>query len=505
MNVGKVFLVGTGPGDVKLITVKGLECIKNADAVVYDRLINTRLLSFAVPGAELIYVGKAPDRHTLKQEEINRVLIDEAKKGKVVVRLKGGDPFVFGRGGEEAQALQKEGIPFEIVPGITSAIAVPAYAGIPVTHRDFTSTFTVITGHEDPNKVESSINWDRLAADPGTLIFLMGVNNLPQIVDKLINAGKDGGTPTALVSRGTRPEQKVVSGELATIVEEVKKNNLTSPAVIIVGEVVKLREKIMWFESKPLFGKRVLVTRSREQAGVLSEKIEQLGGEALEFPAISIKPPGTYDPLDAAIRKSGSYDWIIFTSVNGVRFFFERVRQLKVDIRSLGKTKICAIGPKTAEALEEKGIIVEMIPEKFCAEAIIEKLGKKLKPGQKVLLPRADLARPILVTSLQGMGAEVEEVIAYRTTFASVDDTHIQKVIQNKGLDVITFTSSSTVQNFVSLLGKEQVGLLKDVTIACIGPITAETAASLGLKVDVTAVDYTIDGLVEALVDYFKK
>ena len=504
MNVGKVFLVGTGPGDTGLITVKGLECLKKADTVVYDRLVNTRLLSFARPGAELVYAGKAPDKHIMKQEEINNVLADEAKKGKVVVRLKGGDPFVFGRGGEEAQRLQEEGIPFEIVPGITSAVAVPAYAGIPVTHRDFTSTFTVITGHEDPDKEGSSINWERLASDPGTLVFLMGVNNLPLIAARLIAHGKDSAAPAALISWGTRAKQQVVTAALGSIAEEVKKKGLTSPAVMVVGEVVKLRERLNWYENKPLFGRRVLVTRSREQAGVLSEKIEELGGEAFEFPTIRIEPPVCYEPLDAAITKAGSFDWIIFTSVNGVRFFFERMRHLKADIRSLGKARVCAIGPKTAEMLEEKGIIVEMIPEKFCAESIIEKMGEKLKPGQKALLPRADLARPLLATSLRGLGVEVEEVVAYRTAFTADKENILPEMLKAEEIDAVAFTSSSTVRNFVAFLGEEERKRLKDLTIACIGPVTAQTAESLGLKVDVTAANYTIDGLVEALADHFR-
>jgi len=504
MNMGKVFLVGTGPGDIRLITVKGMECLKKADAVVYDRLVNTRLLSFARPGAELIYVGKAPDNHIMKQEEINNVLADEAKKGKVVVRLKGGDPFVFGRGGEEAQRLQEEGIPFEIVPGITSAVAVPAYAGIPVTHRDFTSTFTVITGHEDPAKEGSSINWERLASDPGTLVFLMGVNNLPLIAKRLIANGKDSATPAALVSWGTRTKQQVVTATLGTVAEEVRRSGLTSPAVIVVGEVVQLRKQLKWYENKPLFGRRVLVTRSREQAGVLSERIEEMGGEAFEFPTIGIEPPDDYEPLDAAIKKAGSFDWIIFTSVNGVRFFFDRMRHLKVDIRSLGRARVGAIGPKTAETLEEKGIVVDMIPEKFCAESIIEELSEKLEAGQKALLPRADLARPLLVTSLKELGVEVEEVVAYRTTVAADKANVLPEMLKDKEIDVVTFTSSSTVRNLISFLGEEERERLKDLTIACIGPVTAQTAESLGLKVDVAAADYTIDGLVEAMINYFR-
>lgn len=504
MEQGKVFLIGAGPGDVKLITVKGLECIKKADTIVYDRLANARLLSFRREDADLIFVGKGPDNHTLTQDEINQVLVREAEKGKVVARLKGGDPYVFGRGGEEAEVLRSKNIPFEIVPGITSAIAVPAYAGIPVTHRDFTSTFTVITGHEDPTKEETNINWPRLASDPGTLIFLMGVGNLPKIVEKLTSNGKAGNTPVALIRWGTRPEQQVVTGTLDNIIDEVKKAGLTSPAIIIVGQVVTLRDTLKWFENKPLFGQRVLVTRSREQASMLAEKIEELGGEAWEFPTIAIKPPVELGALDRAIKETSTYDWIIFTSVNGVKAYFNRLHQLKIDIRSLGKVKFCAIGPKTQEALEEKGLVVDYVPEKFVAEAIVDGLKDKLQPGQRILLPRADLARPILVDCLKEMDMVIDEVIAYRTVLGSEDKEILINKLINKEISVITFTSSSTVKNFMTLLeNQDKSEILKNLKIACIGPITADTASEAGLAVDVIAEDYTIDGLIEALVCHF--
>ncbi|MDK2824092.1 MAG: uroporphyrinogen methyltransferase / synthase [Clostridia bacterium] len=505
MNRGKVFLIGAGPGDIKLITVKGLECIKKADVIVYDRLANTKLLSYKKPDAELIYVGKSPDRHTLTQKEINDLLVREALAGKIVARLKGGDPFVFGRGGEEAEVLIDAHIPFEVVPGITSAISVPAYAGIPVTHRDFTSTFTIITGNEDPTKEDSNINWQRLASDPGTLIFLMGVGNLPNIVQQLIKNGKDKNTPVALIRWGTRPEQQVVSGILANIVEEVTRAGLKSPAIIIVGEVVKLRERLKWFENKPLFGKRVLVTRSREQASILSQRIEELGGEAWEYPTIAIEPPLDFEPFDKAIKNVNNYHWIIFTSVNGVKAFFERLKKLHIDIRKLGDVKLCAIGPKTKEQLEEKGLLVDFVPEEFRAEAIIDGLKNTLKAGQKVLLPRADLARPILVESLKELKLNVEEVIAYRTVLDSDNNKELLEKLINKEIHVITFTSSSTVKNFLKLLGEADIkNLLNGITIACIGPITAETAQKSGLNVDIIAQKYTIEGLVDALTNYFK-
>lgn len=504
MTQGKVFLIGAGPGDIRLITLKGLECIQTADVIVYDRLANPRLLSYKKPDAELIYVGKSPDRHTLTQDEINQVLVEEGLKGKVVARLKGGDPYVFGRGGEEGEMLRAAGIPFEVVPGITSAIAVPSYAGIPVTHRDFTSTFTVITGHEDPTKEDSSINWQRLAQDPGTLIFLMGVGNLPQIVDKLITNGKDSHTPIALIRWGTRPEQQVVTATLETVVEEVKRVSLTSPAIIIVGQVVTLRETLRWFEDKPLFGQRILVTRAREQASVLSEKLEKLGAEAWEYPVIAIKEPKDLAALDNAIGQAGTYDWIIFTSVNGVNMFFSRLRQNRQDIRTLANAKLCAIGPKTREALENRGLLVHMMPEEFRAEAIIDALQDKVKPGERVLLPRADLARPVLVEALKQMGLTVDEVVAYQTVMASDDNTLLLEKMRAGEIHVVTFTSSSTVKNFVALLQNDR-SLLDKCLVACIGPVTAQTAAKLNIKVDIIAKEYTIDGLVQAIVQYFNQ
>lgn len=504
MAEGKVYLIGAGPGDTKLITLKGIECIQKADVIVYDRLANPRLLSYKRSDCELIYVGKSPDRHTLTQDEINKVLVEEGLKGKIVTRLKGGDPYVFGRGGEEGEELRKAGIPFEVVPGITSAIAVPNYAGIPVTHRDFTSTFTVITGHEDPTKEDSSINWVRLAEDPGTLIFLMGVGNLPKIVDQLVSNGKDAQTPIALIRWGTRPEQQVVVGVLENIVQEVEKAGLKSPAIIIVGKVVTLRNTLSWFEQKPLFGKRILVTRAREQASVLSAKLEELGAEAWEYPTISIKNPDDTTQMDRAIENVGGYDWLIFTSVNGVHSFFKRMRELHYDVRKLAGVKICAIGPKTKEVLEDKGLYVEVMPEVFRAEAVAEALKPLVKAGEKVLLPRADIARQVLVDTLIEMGLTVDEVIAYETVITDNDNQFLIEKLEAKEIHMVTFTSSSTVRNFVTLL-ENRKELLEGVEIACIGPVTADTAIELGFTPHMIAEEYTIDGLVEGIVKYYQK
>jgi uroporphyrinogen III methyltransferase/synthase len=501
MDKAIVYLVGAGPGDPGLITVKGMECIKKADVLVYDRLASSRLLTYTRPDAELIFVGKSPDRHVLKQHEINQVLVDKAKENKVVTRLKGGDPFVFGRGGEEAEVLLEHGIPFEIVPGITAAISVPAYAGIPVTHRDFTTSFAVITGNEDPTKDESTINWDKIATGIGTLVFLMGMGNLAKIVSKLMENGRSGDTPIALIRWGTRPEQQTLVGTLTDIVQKSKDEGFKNPAIIIVGEVVTLRKKLQWFENKPLFGKRVLVTRSRHQASDFAKKIEELGGEPFEFPTIDIDEPD-YVEMDQAISKVNEYNWIIFTSVNGVQSFFNRLFKLGKDVRSLQNSAICAIGPKTKEVLEEKGLLVDYIPGEYRTEAIIAGLEGKVKPGDKVLLPRADIARKVLPKTLSEMGAAVDDVVAYVTKKSASNSQLLLEMLLNKEINIITFTSSSTVKNFVELLGvapEELDSLLEGVFVVSIGPITSATAEELGIKVDAEAKEYTIDGLIDVI------
>lgn len=504
MEKGIVYLVGAGPGDPKLITLRGLECIKKADVIVYDRLSSPRLLSFAKPGAELIYAGKSPVRHTLKQKEINQVLVEKALEGKTVTRLKGGDPFVFGRGGEEAEALLAYDIPFEVVPGITSGIAVPAYAGIPVTHREFNSTLAFITGNEDPTKEDTSIEWDKVATGCGTIVFYMGMANLPYIVEKLISNGRSADTPVGIIRWGTRPEQQTVTGTLADIVEKARAAKMGHPAIIVVGGVVSLRDKMRWFETKPLFGKRVLITRSRNQASVLAEKIESLGGEPYEFPTIEIADPDDFNPLDRAIAEIDSYDWLVLTSVNGVQSFMNRMQVQRTDIRRLSQAKIVAIGPKTREEIEKYGIFCEFMPEEFVAEAILEVFrGEELK-GKKVLLPRADIARKVLPETLRSMGAEVNEAIAYRTVMGEGNTEELIKLLEEKRIHVLTFTSSSTVKNFVKKLGSDNVQrLLAGVMVASIGPITSASAGELGIAVDVQAKEYTIEGLVQAVLDYF--
>lgn len=503
MNKGLVYLVGAGPGDPKLITVKGLEAIRKAQVIIYDRLAGRRLLAFARPGAELIYAGKSPDRHTLKQEEINRLMVEKASENKIVTRLKGGDPFVFGRGGEEAEALVQAGIPFEIVPGVTSAVAVPAYAGIPVTHRDCASILSIITGNEDPEKDDSGIAWDNLAATAGTLVFLMGMNNLSKITGRLLKYGKPKDTPAALIRWGTTPEQQTLVGTLGDISDKALQTGFKNPAVIVVGEVVSLREKLNWFENKPLFGKRVLVTRAREQASRLSEIIYALGGEPVEYPTIRIAEPDDYAKMDIAIQEIESFDWIIFTSVNGVASFFRRLRHHRQDVRRLHRARLCAIGPRTREALENYGLLVETVPDEYRAEEIARELTGKVAVGDRVLLPRAEIARKVLPETLTAMGALVTEAPAYRTLAGDGDSGLVKEMLQKKEIQIITFTSSSTVQNFVKMLEAANLSdMTEGVTVACIGPVTADTARSLGIKVDVVAGEYTIEGLVTAILNY---
>lgn len=496
---GMVYLVGAGPGDYKLISVKGLEYIKAADTLVYDRLADDRLLAYARPDAELIYVGKESSRHTMRQEEINQVLVDKAKEGKRVVRLKGGDPFVFGRGGEEALKLVENDIPFEVVPGITSAISVPAYAGIPVTHRGIATSFAVVTGHEDPTKRESTIKWDKLATSVDTLVFLMGVENLPYITAKLIENGRPAQTPAAVIRWGTKPEQRVLLTTVGKAAQAVMEQDFKPPAIFLVGDVVQLREQLAWFDKKPLFGKTVLVTRAREQASMLTGRLEELGAACMEAPAIQIVPPASYEPLDQGIAALPDYDWLIFTSVNGVEHFFRRLQKSGRDSRSLAKAKVAAIGVQTAEKLKTYGILADIVPVQFRAEGVVEALQGRIQPGMKVLIPRALVARDVLPEKLREMGAVVDVVPVYRTVAGETDGTMVAEKLKNGGVDVVTFTSSSTVTNLLALLGPGGAELIGKAKVACIGPITSGTCLKNGITPDVIADEYTIAGLVEAI------
>ena len=504
MKKGTVYLVGAGPGDPGLITVKAVECLKQADVVIYDFLAAPKLLKYAREDAEVIYVGKKGGDHTLPQDKINELIAEKAKEGHMVVRLKGGDPFIFGRGGEEAEILAQAGIPFEIVPGVTSAIAAPAYAGIPLTHRRYNTSVAFITGHEDPTKEESTIDWSKLATGVGTLVFLMGVKNLPSITERLIAAGRDPKTPVALVRWGTTPQQATVTGTLETIVADVQAAGLKPPSIIIVGEVIELRETLNWFEKRPLLGKTVVVTRARAQASDLVDKLSDLGAECLECPTIKVVPPDDWGHLDAAIDNLETYDWLIFTSVNGVSYFFERLYEKGLDVRAVKDVRTAAIGPATAKRLGDFGLKSDIIPKTYQAESVVEAFEKEDMEEKRVLLPRAKEARPILPVELVKLGAVVNEITAYQTEQASENLDLVIKRLEEGSIDIVTFTSSSTVKNFKALLPDDRFeSLIENVAVASIGPITTDTAKELGFKVDITAKDFTIPGLCEAILQHY--
>ena len=497
-SAGIVHLVGAGPGDPGLITVKGLRRLKEADVVVYDRLVDPRLLDEIKEDAEVIFAGKDPGRGSTQQENIYPLLIDKAREGKRVVRLKGGDPFVFGRGGEEAQVLAMAGIPFEVVPGITSAIAAPAYAGIPLTHREAASSFTVVSGVEDSTKKEPTIPWGMLAHTGGTLVVLMGWGSLANIVTSLLAEGMNPLTPVALIRWGTEPRQQTVTGTLENIVRHGEDAGLSPPVVAVIGSVVRLREEIRWYDHRPLSGKRVLVTRSRPQASVLSQLLADEGAEPIELPTIQIAPLQDYTGLDAAIRSLSRYHWVIFTSVNAVDTFFARIQALGLDSRILGPIKVCAIGPATATALEHRAIQADFVPSQFRSSSIVEGMAGAGLEGARVLLPRADIAPPDLAEALATLGAEVDQQVAYRTIVPEESRRRAHDALQDGKIDVVTFTSSSTVRNLLNLLQGDKEPLER-VLIACIGPETAKTAQDLELKVGLVASEHTVRGLVNSL------
>ncbi|MDP6667355.1 MAG: uroporphyrinogen-III C-methyltransferase [Dehalococcoidia bacterium] len=494
---GKVYLVGAGPGDPGLITVKGLECLRNADAVVYDRLASPRLLAEARSDAELYDAGKGRDNHRMTQDEINHLLIELGVQGKTVCRLKGGDPFVFGRGGEEALELAAAGIPWEVVPGISSTIAAPAYAGIPVTQRGMSTSLTIVTGSEDPNKSDSTINWDALAGLSGTLVFVMGWKAMDDIVNALITRGVPGDRPSALVQWGTTASQLTVTGPVSEIVATGLKAGIGAPVALVIGEVAGLREALAWFDNRPLFGKRVLVTRARSQASRLVAKLEELGAEVLEYPAIEIVPVRDPSPLDAALRNISAYDWMMFTSSNAVRGITERMRVIGIDSRALAHLKFGVIGPSTARALAGIGITPDAMPDDYISSAMVDLLTKMDSIPSNVLFPRSEIGRETLANGLREIGVQVEEVIAYSTE--TPDDTgDLAREAYERGIDFTTFTSSSTVRNLVGLLGGSP-DLINTGRNAVIGPITAETALELGVNVDIQAEERSIDGLVDAI------
>ncbi|MFC1601567.1 uroporphyrinogen-III C-methyltransferase [Candidatus Sumerlaeota bacterium] len=503
---GTVYLVGAGPGDPGLISVKGAQCLRRADALIYDYLANEALLAYAPPECELVYVGKKAGAHTLPQEGINELLLEKARQHKVVVRLKGGDPFVFGRGGEEAEALAAAGIAFEIVPGITAGIAGSAYAGIPVTHRDLTSTVTFVTGHERATAEHERIPWARLAQLKGTLVFYMGLGNLPYIVERLTNAGLDPRTPAAIVQSGTYPRQRTVTALLSGIVSAADEAGLEPPAIIIIGRVVELRRTLNWFERRPLFGRRILVTRSRTQASDLLERLRELGAEPLEFPMIRTEPPEQPELLHEAVERSGGYDWVVFTSVNAVEAFMAAATETGHDVRVLGRARLAAIGPATCRALEALGLKVALTPQRHVAEELLKKfhaLGGLR--GQRILIPRAAQARDVLPDGLREAGATVDIVTAYRTVREKPDNLDdVVAQLREGRIDAVTFSSSSTARNFAELVGHERfVELAATCCLASIGPITSKTIRELGAEPTVEAQQHTIAGLLESLIERF--
>lgn len=496
----KVWLVGAGPGDPGLLTLRGRECLGEADVVVYDALANPAFLSFAKNGAELIYAGKVAGNHAKPQDEINALMANEAKKGKNVVRLKGGDPYIFGRGSEEADYLRARGIPFEEVPGVSSAIAAPAYAGIPLTDRRAASALSIITGHESDLN-QGAHNWRAYAESGATLVFLMGMRNLERICRNLADAGLAKDTPAAVIYRGCTPAQKSVQGTLADLSEKVARAGLTNPAVIVIGKAVSFREKLSWYENLPLFGKRIAITRARASASGMARQLALLGAEVFECPLLKIEPAEDYGPLDKVIENVADYAWVIFTSANGVKYFFERLARAGRDCRTLAGAQIAAIGPGTAEELARHGLIADLLPKKFVAESVAEAiLEKGPVRGKRVLLPRAQEAREVLPEILRENGAIVDVAPAYRSV--AEDDVAFPDL---RELDCICFASSSTVRNFLIIFSPDQVREAKNAALAAIGPITANALEEAGLSVDIMPREYTIPALIDAIVEYFNK
>jgi len=504
----KVYLLGAGPGDPGLLTLKARDVLAAADVVVYDALANDSLLGHARKDAEIIYVGKVAGDHALPQHEINALLVNKAREGKVVARLKGGDPYIFGRGGEEAEELLAAGVPFEEVPGISSTIAAPAYAGIPLTHRDYASSVTIITGHENPDKPGSVHNWQALAHSASTLVFVMGMKNLPDIARNLLDAGLAPDTPAALVYRGTTARHRSLVSTLAQLPQAAVDARFTNPSVIVVGRVAGLHDKLNWYEQKPLLGKSIVVTRAREQASGLAATLAGLGAEVIQFPTIEIRPLPDYAQLDAAIARLSEYAWLIFTSVNGVKYFWMRLEQAGKDSRALGACKVAAIGPATADALRERGIMPDFIPDRYVAEGVVEGLLAREAgnlTGMRMLLPRAAKAREVLPEELGRAGALLDVISAYETVPAASRKDEVLARLNEGTLDCVTFGSSSTVENFLELIPAATLKEHSATRLAAIGPVTAETLRKNGLEPHIQPEEYTIPALVEAVKTHFSR
>lgn len=496
---GTVYLVGAGPGDPCLLTLRAAELLGTAGAVFYDALVGDGVLARIAPAAERVFVGKRGGAPAIAQEEINRRLVTAAARHPIVVRLKGGDPFVFGRGGEEALALAAAGVAWEVVPGVTAGVAAPAYAGIPVTHRGITSSVTLLTGHEDPTKQRSDLAWGRLAGGPGTLVFYMGLGRMAANFARLVEEGRDPATPAAVIENGTLPGQRVLTGTLRSLPGLAAAAEIAAPALVVVGEVVRLRESLAWFRDRPLAGRRIVVTRARAQASALSGALRILGAEVVEFPTIRIEDPPDGAPLRRAARELPSYDWVIFTSVNGVERFWAALREEGRDARAFARSQICAIGPATEAKLTGHGLVADLVPESYVAEALVTAFRGRDIAGKRVLIPRAESAREVLPRGLRELGATVDVVAAYRTVPDGSRGADLLAELAAHRVDAVTFTASSTVRNWIELVGTE-IGAAE---VATIGPVTSGTARDLGLPVHVEAKTYTIPGLVTALCERY--
>ena len=503
-KIGKVYLVGSGPGDDELITLKGIKRIQQADVIVYDWLANNRLLRHSKKNAEIIYVGKRIGHHTFKQKEINELLVEKASAGSVVTRLKGGDPFVFGRGGEEALYIKKHNIPYEVVPGVTSAISVPSYAGIPVTLRGLSSSVAIVTGHEDPKKKFSQVKWAKIADSVDTLIILMGVANLSRIAKELIKGGLSPDKDAALIQWGSTPSQKIITGKLHGISEQADKEGFTSPSVIVIGDVVGLREKLNWFECKPLFGKKVMITRPEEQADEITQNLVNEGAEVVSFPLIKIMPPNTWKEIDERIKQIKTYDWMVFTSVNGARYFFQRFFKVAGDIRNISGVKISAIGSATEKMINDLHLNVSMKPEKYTSQSLIESFSKMRNiRGKKFLLPRAQIAGAFRSDELRKMGAVVDDLICYRTVPLRQYNSDGIELLKDGGIDAVTFTSSSTVHSFVKMAEKNELTAgIAELPAVSIGPETTKTAREYGFNVKKEAGISNMNGLFTAVKEF---
>ena len=503
---GRVTLFGAGPGDPGLLTVRGRRCLEACDVVVYDALANPALLAHVRADAEVVFTGKHGSGARLTQEEISALIVARARAGKWVVRLKGGDPFIFGRGGEEALACVRAGIPFEVVPGVTSAIAAPAYAGIPLTHRELASTVTFVTGHESDAKGDDagSVPWEALAARGGTLVLFMSVLQLAANLRRLVDAGLPPTTPAAIVRWGTTARQQTIRGTIETLPDLVRVAGVRPPALVVIGEVVRLADELAWFTRRPLFGRRIVVTRARAQASAFAALLEEQGAEVLALPTIATVPPERWDTVDAALGRLPEYAWLVLTSQNGVEMFFDRLRTLGRDVRELAGVRIAAIGPQTAATIEAHGLRVAAMPAEYRAEAVADTLLAAGIAGKRILLARAAAARTVLPERLTAAGALVEEVALYRTVVPAEAAEAVAVFAGERKPDLVTFTSSSTVTHFASLFpGHELRRVLAGVSVGCIGPITAATARDLGLDVDSEPPSYTIPAFAAAIVRHF--